>query len=318
MENTTGLIKVFVGSSLPKDKYSSANELLKDIANALAIDEAKLVVELINLPDIKGEKGDKGDRGSVGPQGPAGGTGAVGPQGPSGTGLRYLGDWDVSSISYSISDVVLHGGVYYVAHDAHVSGAITEPGVGADWDTVWDVLDATFIGQDGISFVWQGDWLTATTYNANDVVYHNNSVYICILGHLSDGASEPGVGVDTATYWDLMVGPSGVATSAFVTLTDAAPVVWNASLSNVRQNATVTITTNRTLSLTSWSSGMHGTLIIKQDGVGGHSVTLPAGSIVDGAGAGAVTLSAGAGAIDVLDVFYDGTNYFWSIKLNYT
>jgi hypothetical protein len=229
-----------------------------------------------------------------------------------------LGDWDVLSISYSISDVVLHGGIYYVCKDAHVSGAITEPGVGASWTDVWDVLDATFIGQDGISFIWQSQWLTATTYNANDVVYNNGSSYICILGHLSSATDEPGVGVNTATYWDLMTGATGLSNEVFATLADAAPVVWAASATAAHQNAKVTITATRVLSLTGWTSGMHGTLQVIQDGVGGWGVTLPAGSKVEGGGAGAVTLTAAAGSIDVLDVFYDGTNYFWSLKPNYT
>lgn len=224
MENTEGLIKVFVNGKLPKDKYPSANELLKDIADVLAIDQAKLVVELINLPDIKGDKGDKGDRGSVGPQGEPGGIGATGPAGPAGTGLRYLGDWDVGAISYSSSDVVLYGGVYYVCKDPHVSGAITEPGVGANWTDVWDVLDPTFVGQDGISFIWQSQWVVATTYNANDVVFNNGNSYICILGHLSDALDEPGVGVNTATYWDLMTGIPSAIVATSITLSGGTPL----------------------------------------------------------------------------------------------
>jgi len=153
MENTKGLIKVFVSGTLPKDKYPSANELLKDIANVLAIDEQKLVVELINLPDIKGDKGDKGDRGSVGPQGPAGPVGLTGATGPAGPGLNYRGDWSSSGITYDPSDVVLHGGIYYIAYDSHTSEPDNEPGTGIDWSDYWHVLDATFIGEDGISFV---------------------------------------------------------------------------------------------------------------------------------------------------------------------
>jgi len=115
-----------------------------------------------------------------------------------------------------------------------------------------------------------------------------------------------------------MTAATGLDNEVFATLTDAAPVIWAASATAARQNAKVTITASRTLSLTGWTSGMHGTLQVIQDGVGGHGVTLPAGSKVEGGGAGAVTLTAGAGSIDVLDVFYDGTNYFWSLKPNYT
>lgn len=315
MENTTGPIKPFLAGKLPKKKYTDLDEFASDLASILAIEQERIVIELINLPDIKGEKGDPGERGLQGLQGTPGGPGSVGPAGPAGTGLRYLGDWSVSSISYSTSDVVLHNSVYYVAHDAHVSSSITEPGIGADWDTVWDVLDATFIGQDGISFIWQSDWLTATTYNANDVVANGGSVYMCILGHLSAGTNEPGAGVDTATYWDLMMAPSTVSVTAFDTLTDAAPVVWPGSATKVHNNATVTITASRTLSLTGWTSGMRGTLKIVQGGAGSNTITLPAGSKTPG-GTGA-TLSTGVGDIDVLHVFYDGTNYFWTVELDF-
>jgi hypothetical protein len=45
---------------------------------------------------------------------------------------------------------------------------------------------------------------TGTVYAVNDAVFNRGSSYICILAHTASAASEPGVGVDWETYWDLM------------------------------------------------------------------------------------------------------------------
>jgi microcystin-dependent protein len=55
-------------------------------------------------------------------------------------------------------------------------------------------------------FKWRSSWVTATSYVKQDVVKSSNgNVYTCILAHTSDSADEPGVGTNTATYWELMV-----------------------------------------------------------------------------------------------------------------
>lgn len=59
-------------------------------------------------------------------------------------------------------------------------------------------------GADGVSFTWLGPWTTAADYAADDVVENDGSSYICILGHTSSASDEPGVGVNTATYWELV------------------------------------------------------------------------------------------------------------------
>lgn len=57
----------------------------------------------------------------------------------------------------------------------------------------------------GIKF-WQGDWATSTLYVKGDGVYQpdNGSSYVCIDQHTSGALSEPGVGADTANYWELI------------------------------------------------------------------------------------------------------------------
>jgi hypothetical protein len=104
---------------------------------------------------------------------------------------------------------------------------------------------------------------------------------------------------------------------AFAVLTDAATVVW--ALANKRiNNAVVTLGGNRALSITGVNDGASGLLIVKQDGTGGRTLSLPAGSKVVGAGAGAIVLSTGINAVDILSFYYDGTNYWWTYGLNFT
>jgi hypothetical protein len=253
MENTEGQIKVFFAGPLPKTKYTDANELAQDLANALAIKQESLIVNLISLPDIKGEKGDKGDKGATGPKGEKGDTGATGATGASGAGLS-----------------------------------------------------------------WEGVWTDTTVYAINDIVENGGNNYICILNHIAEPDNEPGIGVDEATYWALYSNVVGLNTQPVVTLVDGATVTWTADTNVVRQNAEVTIVGNRTLAFAGWADGMHGTLKITQGAGAPWTMTLPGTSKVAGGGAGVVALSAGVGAIDILEVFYDGTNYFVKSSLNYT
>lgn len=81
---------------------------------------------LVALDDLKGEKGDKGDTG------------------PAWDG--WQGEW-VTSTAYEKLDTVERGGSSYICTSSHTSGSTTEPGVGADWQTVWDLVAAK--GQDG-------------------------------------------------------------------------------------------------------------------------------------------------------------------------
>jgi len=81
MENTEGSINVFVSGVLPKEKYSDVNELARDIASVLRIDQDRIVVDLIALESLKGEPGATGPRGIQGIQGPSGPAGASGPPG---------------------------------------------------------------------------------------------------------------------------------------------------------------------------------------------------------------------------------------------
>ena len=103
---------------------------------------------------------------------------------------------------------------------------------------------------------------------------------------------------------------------AFITLTDAATITWNYSLSS---NAQVTLTASRALGVpTNVANGEYGTLKIIQDAVGSHTLTLPAGWKVANDGAGAVTLSGAANSVDFITWVYDGTDFWVTHDPNFT
>lgn len=106
----------------------------------------------------------------------------------------------------------------------------------------------------------------------------------------------------------------GLYTKALNTLTDGATITWTVTGGN---NATVTIAGNRTLAISGAAAGDYGTLRVVQDATGGRTLTLPGASKVVNGGTGAITLSSAANAIDLLNFYYDGTNYYWSYGVNF-
>jgi hypothetical protein len=113
-------------------------------------------------------------------------------------------------------------------------------------------------------------------------------------------------------------GGTGNTTMAYTTLTDGATITW--TVAGLINSAVVTLGGNRTLAFSGLTAGMTGTLVVKQDGSGSRTLTLPSGTTnkVINAGAGAVVLTTAASAIDVLTFTYDGTNVYWTYGNNYT
>lgn len=81
-----------------------------------------------------------GQTGPTGPQGPQGNTGATGPVGQTGPigNATYAGSW-ITDNPYDKYDVVTTGGSSYYATIDHTSDESTEPGVGENWETVWQL-----------------------------------------------------------------------------------------------------------------------------------------------------------------------------------
>lgn len=126
--------------------------------------------------------------------------------------------------------------------------------------------------------------------------------------------TSPG-GLPTGALYNYAGNVRIVGTTSPTTLTDAATVTWNTSASF---NAEVTITANRTLSLTNLLAGNYYTLRVVQGAGGSNTLTLPVGTKVGNGGAGAVTLSTAIGAIDILTFYYDGTTLYCNYTTDFT
>jgi hypothetical protein len=81
------------------------------------------------------------------------------------------------------------------------------------------------------------------------------------------------------------------------------------------QSQKIVLTANATATLTNPVAGEVYMLKVVQDGTGSRTLTLP--GTAKWAGAAAATLTTTAAAIDVLTLYFDGTNYFVSAGLNY-
>jgi hypothetical protein len=79
-------------------------------------------------------------------------------------------------------------------------------------------------------------------------------------------------------------------------------------------NASVTLNQNvTTFTLSNFTTGDSGVLVVKQDGTGGRTMVLPSNSQV--VGGGTYTPTSAANSNDVLGVYFDGTFYYWTIGL---
>ena len=93
------------------------------------------------------------------------------------------------------------------------------------------------------------------------------------------------------------------------TLTDDAPVIWDVTNGS---NAKFTFVSNsRALSITNAVTGDTGVILVQQGTGTTYNLTLPATSVI--IGGGTYTTTTTSNGIDVLGVYYDGTNYYWSI-----
>lgn len=122
--------------------------------------------------------------------------GLTGPEGPAGT-LRWIeGGWSMAA-AYEYNDGLSRNGTSYRAFVAHASSAATEPGVGADWQTVWKVTAAK-----GDSFRFRGAYSGATAYLKNDTVRDNGSSWVALQP--TTGNAPPALPATANAFWELM------------------------------------------------------------------------------------------------------------------
>jgi hypothetical protein len=100
-------------------------------------------------------------------------------------------------------------------------------------------------------------------------------------------------------------------------LTYGSTINWNPTNG---LNASVLLGGNGTLSFTSTPAiGSYGTLVVTQDATGNRTITLPgtANKVLGSASTTTIALSTAANAKDILNFYYDGTNYYWNVGQGY-
>jgi len=110
------------------------------------------------------------------------------------------GTWN-STENYKAGDLVRRGGQLYVA-------LVNTVADGSSLDYLdlsnWELLAP---GQE-----WKGNWVTATEYEINDIVYHIGSTYICNVSHLSVDNSYPGDNGSGYNYWNMLIAGGDIGT----------------------------------------------------------------------------------------------------------
>jgi len=178
-------------------------------------------------------------------------------------------------------------------------------------------INNTFVRGVDRSVIIGGDGLSATT---SDTVYVPN----LNINTLGVGSSVNNLGIDSSG--NVVTGTSGgggaVTIDPYNNVGTTTTISWD--VSGTSTNYEVTLNGAGTLNLTNVRNGDYGTLIVNQDGVGGH--TLAFGTINGGAGThrvvngggGAPTLTVNPNAIDILSFTYNSSAMYWTVGNDYT
>lgn len=162
------------------------------------------------------------------------------------------------------------------------------------------------------SVVLGGQNITGTTSDTVYVPYLN-------IKYINSGTSITNLGIDSSG--NVVTGITNPINSYF-SAGSGSTISWNVSGTSTNYDATLTATT--TLNLTNVRNGDFGTIIIRQDGVGGRTLTL--GTVngsstthrVANGGGGSIILTSNASAIDILTFTYNGSIMFWTVGNDYT
>lgn len=98
-------------------------------------------------------------------------------------------------------------------------------------------------------------------------------------------------------------------------LTVSATTTWNVT---DYLTASMTLTQNTTLAITNAKAGQFYAILVTQDATGSRTITLPAGSIAPWGASNAIPMSYAANAKNLLMFTYDGTNYWWAVKKEFS
>ena len=100
-------------------------------------------------------------------------------------------------------------------------------------------------------------------------------------------------------------------------LTAGSTINWNPALG---LNASVTLNQNTTINFSSNPTpGAYGTLVVTQGTGGNFTLTLPstANKVLGSTSTTAIALSTAAGAKDIINFYFDGTNCYWNVGQGY-
>lgn len=108
----------------------------------------------------------------------------------------------------------------YICVDRHVSAAGSPPSPETTNDPVsnptgkWEVFSDEKPGDDGEGQTWKGVWSASAAYDVNDLVVHEEEMYVCVLAVAAspagtnaepdDVSNQDGRGAST-TWWELVV-----------------------------------------------------------------------------------------------------------------
>ena len=182
---------------------------------------------------------------------------------------------------------------------------LTTDGTNTSWGTVASTLPTTV--NDGANY----NIVMATYSNAALVTGTGNGGNQATLnpytGKMSvSGLTAQGYGITSPMY-----------ASTPQTLTDGATINWN-PLNGL--NASVTLGGNRILRFSdAIIPGSTGSLVITQDATGGRTLTLPSvtNKILGSTSTTTISLSTAPNAKDIIDFYYDGSTYYWSVSQGY-
>ena len=232
----------------------------------------------------QGPIGLTGEQGAAGPQGPIGLTGeqgVAGPQGPIGlTGPQGAdGPQGIQGVS-GLSTVGAISSIANLNGASITAGELNLAPADENNGGVVTTADQTFSGTKTFTDTVTTNTINTTTLTATSVT---SPFYASIPQVLVSGSD---------IIWDPING----------------------------LNASVTLDQNSTLSFSNTpSAGTYGTLVIKQDATGGRTITLPSliNKVLGSASSTTIALSTAAGAQDILNFYYDGTNCYWNIGQGY-
>lgn len=157
---------------------------------------------------VSAAQGGTGPQGTTGPTGPQGTQGVQGVTGSQGfTGATGATGFTGAGVTGATGPTGIQGATGPQGTTGPTGPTSTVPGyTGATGATGPQ-------GTPGGSADFVGNWVTATSYSANDVVTHNGSSYYCTSSHTSGSTTEPGVGAVWSTVWQLAAQSGGIGTT---------------------------------------------------------------------------------------------------------